>query len=102
MNEKKLQQLLAAARREPGPAAPEDFAAGVLRQLRREPSGRPETTPGLLDHLSEWFPRLATVAVGLILLFGVADRLTENWLPADGGDAAAQFSSAYLTDGEEP
>ena len=101
MNETKLNRLLAAARREAGPAGPADFAGDVLCAVRREPPPGPLGSASLWEQLSGWCPRLAAAAVLIIVLCGVADQLAERMAPADSGDLAAQFSSANLTDGEE-
>lgn len=70
MNEKKLQELFEAARRETGPEPPAGFATAVMRALRREaPLGR-EAAGDLLNAL---FPRVALAAAGFIGLCVLAD-----------------------------
>jgi hypothetical protein len=100
MNEKKLKLLFEAARREAAPApdtiAPEDFAAAVMRAIRREPPSQPAEAATAGDFLEALFPRLAAIAVAVILLCVAADwGLTAAGLPGVG-DGAAQVTSQYL------
>jgi len=101
MNDKKLKQLFAAARRETSPVPPGDFATEVLRVVRRLPVDGPPAPPGVFEQLNGWFPRVAFASLALIVLCVVAD----NWLapvnPPDAGDTAAQFSSQYFAPTED-
>lgn len=96
MNHRKLNQLLAAARRETAPAPPAEFAADVLRAIRREP---PVAAPDILsvfDQLNLWFPRLALAASAVIVLCVAADYgLTAAGVPSLS-DGAAQLSAQWL------
>ena len=99
MNENKLKQLFEAARNEPAPAPPEDFAADVLRAVHREPvAGRGEAV-SIFDQLSRLFPRIALAAVAIIVLCVAADfGLTAAGLP-DLGDGLSQISAQWLEPG---
>lgn len=99
MNAQKIPKLLAAARAENPPAPPEHFAAAVLRAVRREPPRPPLAAPTVFDQLNRLFPRLAWVAVLVIVLGIAADYgLTAAGLP-DMGDGVVQFSSQWLFTG---
>ncbi len=95
-SEQKWNKLLAAARNEPAPAPPEDFAADVLRAIRRAgPVAAPETL-SLFDQLNLLFPRLAWAAAAIIALSLVADwGLTAAGLPGLG-DGVSQISAQWL------
>ena len=81
MNHRKLKQLFASARQETAPAPPEDFAADVLRAIRREPPVAAPETISIFDQLNLWFPRLALAASAVIVLCG-------GGLRTDGGGSA--------------
>ena len=93
MNDRKLKQLFAAARKEPAPAPAEDFAADVLRAIRREPSPAPIS---IVDLLNLWFPRIALTASAVIVLCLAADwGLTAAGVPGLG-DGVSQLSAQWL------
>jgi anti-sigma-K factor RskA len=94
MNEKKLQRLFAAARNETAPAPPADFAADVLRAVRRAPPIAAADADSLFAQLNFLFPRVALAAAAVIVLCVAADfGLTAAGLPevGDGAAQAAQF-----------
>jgi hypothetical protein len=96
INERKLTRLLAAARKEPAPVPSEDLAVNVMRAIRPgRPAERPGT-PSLVDQLNLWFPRLAWVAVAIIVL-GIATDwgLTVAGVPGLG-DGLARISAQWL------
>ncbi|HEY4953083.1 MAG TPA: hypothetical protein VII71_06825 [Verrucomicrobiae bacterium] len=96
MNEKKLKQLFAAARKEIVPVPPEDFPADVLRVIRREPPAAPPETFSIFDQLNLLFPRCALVAVAFIGLGFVADfGLTAAGVP-NLNDGVSQISAQWL------
>ena len=98
MNEKKLNQLFAAARQDAAPTPPTDFAADVLRAVRREPARTPWS---VFDQLNLLFPRLALAAAAVIVLSVATDwTLTATGLP-DIGDSAAQTTSSFPLEAEE-
>ncbi len=98
MNENKLKRLFAAARNESAPAAPEDFAADVLRAVRREPPPDRITFFGQLNFL---FPRFALAAAAVIVLCVAADfGLTAAGWPLIG-DGTAQAASQILFNADE-
>jgi hypothetical protein len=97
MNDKKLKQLLASARQAPAPVPPPDFAADVLRAVRREPVAKSGGSFSLFDHLNLLFPRVALAAVAVIILCAVADVATGLPGVADG---VSQISSQFLFNGE--
>jgi len=94
MNAKKLNQLFAAARKEPAPVPAPDFAADVLRAVRREPETESQKPFSVFDQLNLLFPRLALAAVVVIVLCVAADYgLAAAGGPGtdDGTEPAAQF-----------
>jgi hypothetical protein len=95
MNEDKLRKLLAAARREPPPAPPEDFTANVLRAVRLEP---PIALPAdsFLNDLDWLFPRVALAALAVIILCVTADyALAAAGLPGLG-EGFSLFTAQWL------
>lgn len=101
MNKTKIKQLFAAARHEPAPAVPPDFAGDVLRAVRREGGSAPAPSHPIGDYLNLLFPRVALAAAGIIVLCVVADLgLTASGLP-DVTDGAAQGTSQYFFDTED-
>lgn len=101
MNNKKIDQLFAAARNEPAPAAPPDFAVDVLRAVRREPALMPAPANSMGDYLNLLFPRVALAAAGIIILCVAAELgLTASGLPGVT-DEVAQGSSQYFFDTED-
>jgi len=95
-SERKWKRLLAAARNEPAPAPPEDFAADVVRAIRCAiPVAAPEAL-SLFDQLNLLFPRLAWAAAAVIALSLAADwGLTAAGLPGLG-DGVSQISAQWL------
>jgi hypothetical protein len=101
MNEKKWQQLLAAARQETVPAPPAEFVADVLRAVRRAPPPSAADVLSIGACLNRWFPRLALAAAAVILLCVAADwGLTAAGLPGLS-DGAGQMSAQSLFDSED-
>ena len=95
MNENKLQRLFAAARKAADPVPPADFAADVLRAVRREPPSAPVAGTTIFDPLNAWFPRVTFTAVAIIVLCVAVDfGLTSAGLP-ELGDGAAQITSQF-------
>jgi hypothetical protein len=100
MNEKKIKQLFAAARQEPAPAPPADFAADVLRVVRQAPTRLPESF-SVWNHLDRLFPRVAAAAAAAILFCVAADwGITAAGYPGID-EAAAQVTSQILFPGED-
>jgi hypothetical protein len=96
MNNRKLKRLFASARQETAPVPPEDFAADVLRAIRREPpAAAPESIP-IFDQLNRWFPRLALAASAVIVLCVAADfGLTAAGVPGLS-DGVSQLSAQWF------
>ena len=95
MNDRKLKQLFASARRETAPAPPEDFAGDVLQAVRCEPPVTPESV-SILDQLNLWFPRLALGAsVVIVLCIALDYGLTAAGVPSLS-DGATQLSAQWL------
>ena len=95
MNDQKLKQLFAAAQKAAAPVPSADFAADVLRAVRREPAARMPEPGSVFDQLNRWFPRVALASAVIIILCLAADfGLTSTGLP-DLGDGAAQISSQF-------
>jgi hypothetical protein len=93
MNDRKLKQLFAAARKETAPAPAEDFAADVLRAIRREP---PPAAISIVDLLNLWFPRITLAASAVIMLCLAADwGLTAAGIPGLS-DGVSQLSAQWL------
>ena len=88
MNEKKIKKLFTAARQEPAPVGPPDFAATVLRAVRHEPTAAVFRPFSVLEQLNFWFPRLALAAAVVIVLCAAANY----WLPG-AEDEVASFST---------
>lgn len=96
MNERKWKQLLAAARNEPAPVPPKDFAEDVLRAIRRTGPVEAPAALSLLDQLNLLFPRLAWAAAAIIVLSLAADwGLTAAGLPGLS-DGMSQISAQWL------
>jgi hypothetical protein len=96
MNHLKLKQLFASARRETAPLPPEDFAADVVRAVRREPPVATPETISIFDQLNLWFPRLALAASAVIVLCVAADYgLTVAGVPSLS-DGVSQLSSQWF------
>ena len=96
MNNRKLSQLFVSARNETAPAPPEDFAADVLRAIRREPPIAAPAARSVFDQLNLWFPRLALAASAVIVLCVAADYgLTMAGVPGLS-DGVSQLSSQWL------
>ena len=68
MTDDKRRQLLAAARAARPAEPPQDFSASVLRALERESRGQPAPNDSLFNQLANWFPRLATAAMAIIVI----------------------------------
>ena len=96
MNEEKLKQLFASARKENAPVPSEDFAADVLRAIRREPLTAAPETFSIFDQLNLWFPRIALAASAVIVLCLAADfGLTAAGVPSLS-DGVSQLSAQWL------
>jgi hypothetical protein len=67
MNEKKLSQLFAAARRDTPPAVPADFAERVQRELSQAVQGAPVVV-SFVDQLNRNFTRYAVAAAAMIMI----------------------------------
>jgi hypothetical protein len=68
MNERKLNQLFDAARKERAPVPPEGFDQAVLQSVRRDPPSAARPPLSLLDQLNLLFPRLALAAAAIVLM----------------------------------
>ena len=68
MNDKKLNQLFAAARRETPPAVPADFAERVRRNIEQSTSANPPVVVSFIDQLNRNFTRYALSAAAMIVL----------------------------------
>ena len=76
MNNKKLNQLFAAARREPPPTVPADFAERVQRGLGQS-SGAPVVV-NFWDQLNHNFARY-TVAAAAMIMICAAVEITQSF-----------------------
>jgi len=96
MNERKWEQLFAAARNEATPAPSADFEAGVLRAIRGQRRTEKPEMFTIFDQLNLLFPRLAWAAAAIIVLSVVADwGLTTAGVPGLG-DGVSQISAQWL------
>jgi len=96
MNERKWNQLFAAARKESAPLPPEDFADDVLFAIRRAGPTAASETFSLFEQLNLLFPRLAWAAAAIIVLSVAADwGLTASGLPGLG-DGMSQISAQWF------
>jgi len=101
MNKHRLNQLFERARNEPAPLPPEDFAADVLRAIRREPRAAAPEAFSMLDQLNLLFPRIALAAATVIVLCVVVDwGLTAAGMPGLG-DGLSQISAQWLLTPDE-
>lgn len=75
MNENKLKRLFEAARKETAPMVPTDFADGVLRAVRHEPTPRASAPFSIFEQLNYLFPRLALAAAAVIVLCTIGNFL---------------------------
>ena len=92
MNEKKLNQLFNAARRETPAAPTEGFEMLVMRQIQRDPV-RAELS--ISDVLGLWFPRLAVAAATIIAVCVLSDYMSSG---PSLTDSAAQLSVQYFAE----
>lgn len=96
MNENKLKQLFEPARKETAPVPPPDFAADVLRAIRREPPASLKKQFSIFDQLNLLFPRIALAAAAVVILCVTADfALTAAGVP-DLDDGVLQISAQWL------
>jgi len=96
MDEQKLKKLFAAARNETAPSPSADFAADVLRAVRREKPVPAAETFSIFDQLNLLFPKLALAATAVIVLGVAADfGLTAAGVP-DLSDGVSQVSAQWL------
>ena len=94
MNDTKLKNLFAAARREVPPAATDGFDLLVMQAVRREPARRAATT--IFDELNALFPRFAWAAISVIAVCVAGDWLAGAPSLTDG---VAQISQQWLLAG---
>lgn len=101
MKQQKINQLWAAARQEPPPTPAAEFAANVLRAVRRE-SAAPAIQPAeLWEQLSRLFPRAGLAAAAVIILCVATDwGVTQAGWP-EVTDAASQASASGLFNPED-
>jgi anti-sigma-K factor RskA len=96
MNDRKLKQLFASARKETAPAPTEDFADNVLRAIRREPPAAKPEAISIFDQLNLWFPRIALAASAAIVVCIALDYgMTAAGVPSLS-DGVSQLSSQWL------
>ena len=94
MNDAKLNQLFAAARKEAPPTPAAGFDNLVLGALRHEPAPPPELS--WFDQLGALFPRLA-LAAALVILISVTADFALSWLGVPTlNDGVWQVSDQWL------
>ncbi len=94
MNDGKLKQLFAAAKRETPAGPAEGFERLVMQQIQRNPA-RAELS--ISDLLGMWFPRLAVAAAALIALCVIGDFVSSSNSPSLS-ESAAQLSDQMLVE----
>jgi hypothetical protein len=92
MNNKKLNQLFEAAKKETAASPTEGFDLVVMRQIRRNPARLPFS---IFDQLGQWYPRLA-LAAGTIIVLCVAAELVVSSVGSSLGENAAQLSEQVV------
>lgn len=92
MNDKKLNHLFDAARRETPAAPAEGFELLVMQQVQRQP-GRAELS--ISDLLGLWFPRLAVAAAAIIAVCVIGEYVSSG---PSLTDTAAQLSDQYFAE----
>jgi hypothetical protein len=100
MNERKLNQLFGAARKEPAPAPPEGFDQTIMRSVRRDPPSATRPALSLFDQLNLLFPRLALASAAIVLLC-VAGELAMSATTPSLTDDVAQLSDQWLLTADE-
>lgn len=94
MNDAKLNQLFAAARKETPPPPATGFDNLVLGALRHEPAPPPELS--WFDQLGALFPQLA-LATALVILISVTADFALSWLGVPTlSDGVWQVSDQWL------
>jgi hypothetical protein len=96
MNDKKLNQLFAAARKEP-PVPPSDgFDLRMLRAVRSESRPAQPDVLSWMELLNAWFPRLAWASVAVIALSIAVDYgLTATGTPGLN-EGVSRISAQWL------
>jgi hypothetical protein len=98
MNAKKLEQLLAAARKEPPPEPPAEFAADVLRAVRREPLARRVEAITFGEQLNGLFSRAVLAAAAVMVLCVATDfGLTAAGWPEPADNLMQMASQSWFT-----
>jgi hypothetical protein len=92
MNDKKLNQLFGAARRETPAAPTEGFELLVMQQISRNPAHHELS---ISDVLGQWFPRLAVAAAAVIALCVISDLVSSG---PSLTDSAAQLSDQLFVE----
>jgi anti-sigma-K factor RskA len=101
MKKQKLNQLFELARTETAPEPSPDFAADVLRAVRREPAARRTEPLSVCEQLNRWFPRVALATAAVMLVCVAANYgLTAAGLPGLD-DSMAQMSSQLFFNVED-
>ncbi len=93
MNEHKLQQLFASARKEATVTARPGFASHVLQAVRHEAQLPPRTT---FDELADFVPHLALAAAAILMLCLAADLLLGHFAPMDLASGVDSISEQWL------
>ncbi len=93
MNDNKMRKLFASASKEPSREPSADFAADVMRAVRRTSAPEPVSVFGQLGDL---FPRLAIASVVIIGLCVAADFCASAVERSDLTTGVAQLSEQWL------
>jgi hypothetical protein len=93
MNERKLNRLFGAVRREPPPAGPGDLDERVMGEIRGE--ARPPML-SIADHLNVLFPKLTCAAVLVIGLCIAGDVVLGAMNYPELAEGVAQISDQWL------
>lgn len=96
MNDKKIRQLLTAARHDAAPTPSPDFADDVLRAVRGSKPLAVPAASALSDQLNVLFPRIALAALAVMVLSLATDYgLSAAGLPALN-DGMTQLSAQWF------
>lgn len=98
MNNAKLQQLIAVARREVCPPVPGDFVADTLRLTRQVPLGMERLTATVKGQLNALFSPVSLACVSLIIFALMLDwGLTAAGFPQPDNSLSRATAQVFLT-----
>lgn len=96
MKDHKLSQLFRAARREAPPTPGPGFANLVLAEIHRQPPPPVRAPVSLLDQLGALFPRVAAVAVLVLVVCLTLEWRLSASAPGDLTDSLTELSEQWF------